>query len=91
MKYDSLAVGIPEATPLRLALYPDPAVTTLTVDFAMADPATYEITDIRGKTMTTGNAFGNRFTIDVAAFPPGIYFLRLKTVNSTFTGKFCRK
>jgi hypothetical protein len=85
-------VGIDEATKPGLSLYPDPATTKLTID-VISSPGktvTYEISDIRGVTMIEARTSENKITVDVNDYPPGIYFVRLKTVNSYFAGKFCK-
>jgi hypothetical protein len=92
MKYDSLEVGIAEAAKPGVLLYPDPATTKLTIAITpTAGQTTYEITDTRGIILTGGQAYGNKITVDVTDYPPGMYFVRLKTGNSNFTGKFCKK
>lgn len=79
-----------------LIVYPNPAHTTLTVrtpDTHMA-VAAITLTDISGKVLVRIARPGfeqGRYTINIAALPPGNYVLQLTTINGTaYDSKFVK-
>jgi hypothetical protein len=57
-----------------LNIYPNPTPSTLTIQNASG---LYHLTDITGKTLLSGLASGETFTLDISALSSGVYFLTL--------------
>lgn len=56
------------------SFYPNPTTSTLTIQNASG---LYHLTDITGKTLLSGLASGETFTLDISALSSGVYFLTL--------------
>ncbi|MFN0014377.1 MAG: sulfatase-like hydrolase/transferase [Saprospiraceae bacterium] len=74
-----------------LILAPNPATTTLTVGLAeVTEAVSTEIFDLSGRQVLTVEQAGAE-TLDVSALPPGLYFLKTRTVNGqVFVGRFVK-
>ncbi len=57
-----------------LSIYPNPTTSTLTIQNASG---LYHLSDITGKTLLSGLASGETFTLDISALSSGVYFLTL--------------
>jgi hypothetical protein len=92
MKFDSVFVGINENEHPLFSIYPDPVTTKLTIDLKNLPGIIdyFEITDIFGKKMTGAQSHERKIILDVESYLTGIYFVRLKTLHSVYTGKFCK-
>ncbi len=72
-----LPTNIGEIDGARIAVYPNPASTTLTVDLkAFSDGALVQLTDMSGRTLVLERMSGLA-TIDVSAFAAGVYTLSI--------------
>lgn len=56
-------------------VYPNPASSRLHI--ANAEGAAYTLTDITGRTLTTGMITGNTEVVDITTYTPGIYLLNI--------------
>lgn len=61
-------------TEINTSLYPNPTTSTLTIQNASG---LYHLSDITGKTLLSGLASGETFTLDISALSSGVYFLTL--------------
>ncbi|MCX6247823.1 MAG: T9SS type A sorting domain-containing protein [Bacteroidetes bacterium] len=92
MKYDSVYNGFHEPPQVNLHLYPNPALTTISIDAKNIPDKVkcIEITDINGTVVFETQSSENKIILDVDKLPGGMYFLKLKTNYSVFIGKFCK-
>jgi hypothetical protein len=92
MKYDSVFVGNKESQKPRLSFYPNPATTTLDINFpgTPGKSANLKIIDIKGMKMLECQVTESLVAIDVANYPIGLYFVKVTTDNSNYIGKFCK-
>ena len=76
----------------RLNLYPNP--TTGIVNFTLSDnqesSASYQIIDLNGKTILPGNSIPKNGKIDLTNLNKGVYFIRIKSNNETYSGKIVK-
>jgi hypothetical protein len=72
--YSIETAGIEEAEAQTVSVYPNPTTGQLHVEHAGNTP--YQITDLSGKIIETGELNGN--AIDMTNQPNGNYFLRIK-------------
>ena len=79
-------VGIDGADELRLAIMPNPASTVVTIA-GLAPSAEVAIVDVAGRRMGAWTATGDRLDVDVTAFAPGAYFVRVVAPGGTAVGK----
>lgn len=73
----------------NVVVYPNPANTQIQIAGLNSSNVQVVITDIGGKILTMQN-IGSTQTIDVSGFPQGIYFVNLKSGQSTKTIKFVK-
>ncbi|MDQ3073475.1 MAG: T9SS type A sorting domain-containing protein [Bacteroidota bacterium] len=78
--------GIAEGIITGIKLYPQPAADKLYID--MPGDATYYINDITGRTVTAGDLISGITELNVAAFPPGVYFLNIHAPGRIAVQKF---
>jgi hypothetical protein len=92
MKYDTVYVGISVPQESRLSLYPDPAVTILTIDIKPVNSNLKfaEIYEIRGKKIFETQTDKDRIILNVENYPVGMYIVKLNTESSNWIGKFCK-
>ena len=67
-------------------VYPSPAADVLNVE-ASTNGAQFVLTDILGHTLLTQTLTGNTATINIAAFPSGIYIYTLRSGSNIATGR----
>jgi uncharacterized ubiquitin-like protein YukD len=91
MKYDSIQVGIHNLSPV-VSVYPNPAVKEITFDFSKleSNKINLEIFTINGIKKTQRNLAEKKIRISLNDFPNGLYFYRVTTDKSSFTGKFVK-
>lgn len=82
-------LGIEDAEAARVALYPNPAQSSVTVE---ADQMrAVEVVNLMGQTLGRIRVDGNRTVIDLQKLPNGIYFIRIETPESTVVKKLIKK
>jgi len=71
-------------------LYPNPASDIITLDIGRktAGIVQYEISDICGKKIITGNKTNDRITINISELKDGLYFLSVTSNNQRITKSF---
>jgi hypothetical protein len=72
--YPFSGTGIWEMEEDSFSIYPNPTTSTLTIQNASG---LYHLSDITGKTLLSGIASGETFTLDISALSSGVYFLTL--------------
>jgi hypothetical protein len=85
-------VGIEETTKNLFTLYPNPATSTLTIEWA-AGSGQYAATihNAQGQLVTLSVVEGPQTIIDISSFAPGIYFLTLTNEELTLSRKFVKQ
>lgn len=73
----------------HLSVYPNPATTTLNIDFnsAAGTVNAYNVMDITGRILLNGNATGNNFAFDVNALNAGLYFVNITLKDGSVATK----
>lgn len=84
--YNSDTVGIDLANvDAAVAIYPNPASTSVTVDVAQA--ASVTLLDLNGRTLFHSALPATKHLIDTSTLPRGTYFVRITAVGSTTVRK----
>ncbi|GHB82090.1 M43 family zinc metalloprotease [Persicitalea jodogahamensis] len=84
------------ANNLTVEIYPNPAVSDLTINVRFLDfqNFTYTIFDLNGHTLASDsfrNVYSRRLQLDVSLLPPGMYLFRVATEMETVTQRFLVK
>jgi hypothetical protein len=69
---------------VQLHLYPNPAVSYISVDGLQGLPATVEVVDVTGKTLLTTRFNAQTQAIDVSGLPTGVYVVAVKGDGNNF-------
>jgi hypothetical protein len=76
----------------QLTVYPNPAITNITVsgNFVKTQPVTITVVDLVGKEISKRTVYGTQFneTISTEALSSGIYFCNVSNANGSKTIKF---
>jgi len=72
-----------------ILVYPNPVTNILTIENYME--ATIQISNILGQNMRTYKFNSNKTSIDISAFPCGIYIIKSETIEGTKTKKFVKE
>lgn len=83
--YGDQTVGKEESTIKKLSISPNPSSTHLNLSM---EAETVEIYSTNGQLI---KSYKNKKTIDVLELPKGFYFLKAKSNNNFYTGKFIKK
>ncbi len=91
---DTIHVVVPSginelSNSLNTSVYPNPVTSNLIIE--APQQATIEILDIQGLLIKTISASGNKTSIDVSAFPSGVYIVELKTEKGVAVEKFIKE
>lgn len=78
-------VGLHEIDPSvpLVALYPNPATSELVIATTEFSGASYQLTDVNGKALSSGVLTGEKTELDIAGFERGFYVVRLQFPNGT--------
>jgi hypothetical protein len=92
MKYDSVYTGMNNAVKVKISLFPNPADKFITVGFNNYDSGYkyLEIYDLNGKKIFGTELSSEKITLDIENYPPGIYFIKLRTSKSSIILKLCK-
>ncbi len=74
----------------QVKIYPNPVKDILTIETNSNTKQNIEITNLLGQTLYTSYIY-NKVTINVSAFPKGIYILKLNTDKGTVVKKFVKE
>lgn len=61
---------------INMELYPNPATDYITIESEL-QKYNYQVMDITGKQLLSGNVNTNKFNLDISAFSKGIYFISI--------------
>lgn len=88
-----VAMGVQENSISSLiSVYPNPAKDLLTIDLPVEGKLKFEITDVIGKIVITGeNEHTGKFAVPVSNLTPGVYFIRLSTNGQSAVKKFIKE
>jgi len=70
-------------------VYPNPATDNITIE--SPQQAVIEISNIQGQLIKTLAANSNKTSVDVSAFPSGMYFVKVKTEKGVAVKKFVKE
>lgn len=75
-----------------LNAYPNPTKNQINISLPSEENWVISITDITGKTISSQNYFGSKFSTDVNEFSKGIYFIRLtNSQNQIYHSRFIKE
>ncbi len=84
-------VGINENTlSNNISIYPNPTSSTLTIETNSNTKQNLEIVNLIGQSLYTYNIY-SKATVDVSAFPKGVYLIKLNTDKGIFVKKFVKE
>jgi len=68
---------------IDLSVFPNPATEFLSLkqEGTYAENLTYELSDVHGRILKSGSLAGSNTSIQMADFPPSIYFLQVKRIQ----------
>ncbi|MGD0712384.1 MAG: T9SS type A sorting domain-containing protein [Bacteroidales bacterium] len=72
-----------------IIIYPNPATDNIMIESLQC--AVIKITNIQGQLLETLATTGNKTTIDVSAFPSGVYVVEVKTQKGIAVRKFVKE
>lgn len=77
----------------QISIYPNPTSSYVNVELSEYSSENSELSliDFSGKTIYRSNFSGDRTTIDMTNYPPGVYFVKIQTENKIFTEKIIRQ
>lgn len=78
--------SISETTIEQHTIYPNPATNILTIETPTAT-GIYQLHDVTGKLLLSGNVTAAKFNLDISALSKGVYFLTLQTNVGLMTKK----
>jgi hypothetical protein len=89
MKYDSVAVGIEESHNSLFTLKPNPTSNKTIIDFTNDNNITkdIELFNIIGDQLLKVHTNENKISLDLEEYKSGVYLIKVKMINSTFSGK----
>ena len=76
--------------PVSVNIYPNPAKYNITIE-SPQQTAVIEISNLEGQLIKTIAANGNKTSIDVSAFPNGLYFVKVRTEKGIAAKKFIKE
>lgn len=82
-------VGINDIQLKNNTIYPNPSTNTLTIESLQS--AIIKITNIQGRLIKTYTITDNKTSIDVSAFPSGVYVVEVKTEKGIEVRKFVKE
>tara|TARA_R110000850_G_scaffold150497_1_gene273161 strand:+ start:52975 stop:54297 length:1323 start_codon:yes stop_codon:yes gene_type:complete len=76
-------LGLPDNNENYFIIYPNPAKTEIQIKSVNYTLNSFEIFDLRGRSLTSGNLHEKTNTIDISQFKSGVYFVNVKTTEGT--------
>ncbi len=80
-------IGFEENVTIDFNVYPNPTQGNISINLSNASNALVEIIDSNGKIVTTKHINNTTNTFDLSDFTNGIYFVKVKTNNTSITKK----
>jgi hypothetical protein len=92
LMYYGYPLSIKENTRNDFRIYPDPATTIITFQMIQTsfETKTIVLYDGNGNQIYEMKTNESKVTIPVTNYPAGIYFIRIKSKGSIWSGKFCK-
>jgi hypothetical protein len=93
--YKNICVSVPplgsvnETVKTNFSIAPNPAQNSITIT-AGNSFHTLEVVNFLGQTIHSQSNMGNKATIDVSMFSPGVYFVRIINTNGATVNKFVK-
>ena len=88
--FEYFSVGIDGVDAMGFRLYPNPATTSVTLEWHDA-AARVEVISLNGQVVMSQQPNGSRATLDIATLPSGTYFVRLVGASGTAVHKLAVK
>ena len=90
---NSWFTDVPEQKEMKPVIFPNPSADMVTIDCndSRGNLKIIEITGITGARLQEIRTTENRITLDIKSYPGGIYFVRIRTNNSLYSGKICKQ
>ncbi len=85
-----IGVGIEENDVRSLRIYPNPVNTLLTIEINTIDLINVTITSINGQLMLDRQLQGTSHQLDLSSFQKGVYFITIRSKESTITRKIVK-
>ena len=82
-------IGVPSAETGKVAIYPNPAHSSVTIE--ATSPATVTLLSLNGRAVNTWTTESNSITIDLSAVPQGAYFVKVVSRGSVSVRKLIVK
>ena len=79
--------SVNELSTNEVAIFPNPASSTVQIILSKEANAVYTLTDLAGKIVFSAQMQGRNATLNVSALPQGVYLLNVVTENGTSTHK----
>jgi Secretion system C-terminal sorting domain len=89
MKYDSVFAGINELLVSPLSIYPNPTLTTITIE--TPTKGSLSINNCSGQQLITRPITESRTQIDISNLPSGVYFVRVTNERTVEVGKIVKQ
>lgn len=77
------ALGVSDMDENNFIIYPNPATSEIQIKSNDHSFTSFEVFDIRGRSLTSGKLQGSTNTIDVSSFKNGVYFVNVTTSQGT--------
>ncbi len=74
-------IAMPASTPGSFDVFPNPAITELTIRSAIGTIDQIAITNVFGQTVYTSHPNTDNMLIDISGFPAGVYFIKVNGSN----------
>lgn len=75
-RFNNSQLSVPEFQNQRITIYPNPSSGFFTIEREFSETAAYQITDIIGKIIATGELTDRQSEIDLTSAQSGVYFLK---------------
>jgi len=88
---DASTIGLEKYKTDQIKIYPNPTTSILYFDLNYANLSEnlkYSLYDINNEIIFEGIVNNQSNSVDISAYPPGVYYLKLIDSNSTFIKKF---
>ncbi|GAK75245.1 hypothetical protein JCM19314_3157 [Nonlabens ulvanivorans] len=74
---------------LNFSVFPNPSKDIF--NFDLDQEASYQVYDLSGKVIATGEFTDNNNSVDLSAVSNGIYFINVQTINGKATAKLIKE
>lgn len=78
-RFNNNPLGLPKFEMGNISVYPNPSKGQFNVKSKIPLNGNYQISDVTGKVLQTGDLFGNQIILDISMMQSGIYFFKTQT------------